>query len=122
MRQLKRFLLSHPGKMVAGVCLADLLIAWPPALSWIVAGYLLYWAMGHFRQSFRSLDAEPQISPVAVVLRAEPATLSEGDLLDMATRLDMAARRENAAAVLGRELVLAAPSVGPEEGWQRLPA
>lgn len=80
---IKRFLLSHAGKGTAGICLADLLIAWPDALGWMVAGYLLYWAIGHFREAFRSLDAEP------AVLRAE--VVPSVDPLDMATQLDMAA-------------------------------
>ncbi len=94
MKSLKTFLLSHAGKCTAGVCLADLLIAGPPALSWIVAGYLLYWAVGHLRQAFRLLDAPP-VPPVtdrnAVAVEATRGVPDRVDPLDLATGLDMAA-------------------------------
>ena len=74
METVKKFLFSHAGKGTAGVVVADLLTACPPALSWLTAGCLLCWAIGHFRMAFRSLHSgrlRTGESPVAVVLRAE---------------------------------------------------
>jgi hypothetical protein len=65
-----RFLRSHPGKGTIGVCLANLLIVWPDALSWLVAAGLLCWATGHLRQAFRSLDGDSR--PSCVTLRPDP--------------------------------------------------
>src|SRR4051812_31939127 len=83
---MKAFFNSHAGKATAGVVIADLLIAWPDLLSWLVAGYVIYWSVGHLRQSFRSLDAEQAVS-----VRTETApAVDVADMLDMATQLDMA--------------------------------
>jgi hypothetical protein len=85
---IKRYLATHPGKAVIGVTLADLLFAWPDALSWMVAAYLLVWAAGHLRQAFRALDAEPGPPTGAVEQQPLPAA---ADLLDLATALDVQA-------------------------------
>jgi hypothetical protein len=95
---LGRFLHSHSGKGVAGVFLADLLIAWPDALGWMVAGYLLYGAIGHFRQAFRSLESRPE--PAVIRAEAAPPSL---DPLDVATQLDRARGNRRVPAVIVRE-------------------
>ena len=104
-KMVKAFLLSHAGKGTVGVVLADLLIAWPDALAWMVAGVALVWAGKQFRQSFRSLSASPAVS-----MRAEVV-----DLLDQATALDMAAHAVPCPAVVVEQQV-AVPA------WRRLPA
>ena len=55
---MKAFLNSNAGKGTVGVYLAGLLLAWPPALSWLVAAVMLAFAIRQFRESFRQLDAE----------------------------------------------------------------
>jgi hypothetical protein len=105
----KRFFESHAGKTVAGVVLADLLFSWPDLLGWAVAGYLLYWSIGHLRQAFRLMDAEDEEPPVPVeaAVRTEDLPgLPDGDPLDMATRLDMAARKAGLPADPDRDLVV----------------
>jgi hypothetical protein len=115
MNALKVFLLCHAGKGTVGVVAACVFLAWPPALAWITAVYLLYWAIGHFHESFRSLDAEPQPPPVAVVLRAKATPdPSEVDLLDRATALDMAARDRLPAVIPTWEIVPASVPVADE--------
>jgi hypothetical protein len=52
------FFNSHSGKGVLGVCLAALLLAWPPACSWITAGLLLGWAASHLNSAFEGLSDE----------------------------------------------------------------
>jgi arginine exporter protein ArgO len=54
---MKSFLHSHAGKGTVGVYLAGLLLAWPPTVSWLGAVYLLAFAVRHFREAFRQLDA-----------------------------------------------------------------
>jgi hypothetical protein len=106
----KRFFSSHAGKGTAGVLLADLFIAWPDALSWMVAGCALWWAIQHFRQAFRSLDAESEpMEEVTVTATAE------------VTPLDRATQHENLPAVVpGWEIV---PAETPPEDeaahWER---
>ena len=51
-----RCLASHAAKGALGVSLAALLLAWPPACSWIVAVYLLLWAADQLRLSFREIE------------------------------------------------------------------
>ena len=51
-----RYFSTHAGRGVLGVSLAALLLAWPPACSWIVAVYLLLWAADHLRISFREIE------------------------------------------------------------------
>ena len=53
---MRAFFGSHAGKATAAVYAAGLLLAWPPALSWLVAVALLIFAIERFRDSFR-LDA-----------------------------------------------------------------
>jgi hypothetical protein len=74
MGPLKQFRLSHACMGTVGVCFAVLLIAWPPALSWLTAGCLLCWAASQLRESFRLVDADSPASGDAVRLRhREPA-------------------------------------------------
>jgi hypothetical protein len=113
----EKFLLSHSGKATAGVLLADALIGWPDLLSWLVAAYILYWAVGHLRQAFRSVDAANDESPPADV----PA-----DVLDVAASLDIAARgdrRVPALIALDQPACAAAPAgQEPLPAWLRLPS
>jgi hypothetical protein len=98
---LTGFLSTHAGKATAGVVLGDGLIAWPDLLSFLVAGYLLYWAIGHLRQAFRSLDAEAALQPA-------------GDALDVAAALDIATRDKDpvpALIVPGGPAVAVPPAV-----------
>jgi hypothetical protein len=44
---------SHAGKGTVGVCLAGLLIGWPPAFPWIAAVALLQWSARHFVMAFK---------------------------------------------------------------------
>jgi hypothetical protein len=53
---LYRCLASHSGKGVFGVCVAALLLAWPPAGAWIMAVCLLGWSVSHLKASFRELE------------------------------------------------------------------
>ena len=55
---MKDFMLTSAGKAVFGVFLSALLLAWPPALSWLVAAVSLVFAVQHLRESFRRLDAD----------------------------------------------------------------
>jgi hypothetical protein len=119
MKALKRFFKTHAGRGTIGVYLAALLIAWPPALSWMAAACVLWWAARHLRQSFRVAD-ESQPSPGSVPVRADsvPARPA-GDPLDLATQLDMAVRG-SLTVVPGFEIVpVAVPVRDDAADWQR---
>jgi len=51
-----RCLASHAGKGAFGVCVAALLLAWPPAGAWIMAVCLIGWSVSHLMASFRELE------------------------------------------------------------------
>ena len=51
-----RCLASHAGKGAFGVCVAALLLAWPPAGAWIMAVCLIGWSVSHLKASFRELE------------------------------------------------------------------
>jgi len=68
---MRAFFTSHAGKGTVGVYLAVLLIVWPPALSWLAAAALLWWAIRHLRLSFAVLEASA---------RAEAAESASRDL------------------------------------------
>lgn len=103
LKPLSRYFQTHAGKGVAGVLLADLLIGFPPALSWGVAAYLLWWACGHLRQSFRLAYADAAgRQPVTATAMADVSAeaLAKGDSLDLATALDMGRRPAAVPAVI----------------------
>jgi hypothetical protein len=52
------FLNTDAGKGTLGVILCCLIFAFPRALDWLVAAVTLHFAIRHFRESFRKLDAE----------------------------------------------------------------
>jgi hypothetical protein len=54
------FFHSHAGKSVAGVCLAGLLIVWPPSVSWIAAVALLQFGVRHLILAFREMERDEQ--------------------------------------------------------------
>jgi hypothetical protein len=81
---LREFLGTHAGKATAGVCLSALIFAWPPVASWLVGSLTLAFAVGHFRQSFRTLGeaGDPAASLPATpppATRTAPATPAGGE-------------------------------------------
>jgi hypothetical protein len=54
------FFKSHAGKGTVGVCLAGLLIGWPPAFPWIAAVALLQWSSRHFILAFKETERDTQ--------------------------------------------------------------
>jgi hypothetical protein len=54
------FFHSHAGKGTVGVCLAGLLIGWPPAFPWIAAVALLQWSARHFILAFKEAERDEQ--------------------------------------------------------------
>lgn len=54
------FFQSHAGKGLVGVCVAGLLIIWPPALPWIAAVAVLQWSARHFIMAFREAERDEQ--------------------------------------------------------------
>jgi hypothetical protein len=65
---LKAFLRSPAGKATVAVYAAGLLLAWPPALSWLVAAILLAVAVKQFCTAFT--EAEPEADAPAVRIAA----------------------------------------------------
>jgi hypothetical protein len=59
---LNGFLSTHSGKATVAVALATLLIAWPPAVSWLTAAALIWWAARHLRLAFRASEREQRQS------------------------------------------------------------
>jgi hypothetical protein len=118
MKALKRFFKTHAGRGTLGVYLAALLIAWPPALSWMAATRVLWWAARHLRQSFR-LAGESQPSTGSAAVRADSVPgIPAGDPLDLATPLDMAVRGR--LTVVPFEIVPVAVTVRDDAAdWQR---
>jgi hypothetical protein len=53
---LSCLLASHAGNGILGVVIGALLIAWPPACSWILAVLFLGWAASEFRASLAEVD------------------------------------------------------------------
>jgi len=62
---MRAFFKTHAGKGTVGVYLAVLLIVWPPALSWLAAAALLWWAIRHLRLSFAVMEAEERAAESA---------------------------------------------------------
>ena len=60
---MRAFFLSDAGKGAAGVCLTCLILVWPLVGTWLVAALTLFFAVHHFRESFRRLDAELEGTP-----------------------------------------------------------
>jgi hypothetical protein len=54
------FFQSHAGKAVVGVCLAGLLIVWPPSVSWIAAAALLQFGVRHLMLAFKEVERDEQ--------------------------------------------------------------
>jgi hypothetical protein len=73
---MKTLLHTHAGKGTVGITLAALLLAWPPALSWMVAAAAIVFAAGQFRRSFERIDAscgirdQPEAFDAAAAIRA----------------------------------------------------
>ena len=74
-----RYFSTHAGRGVLGVGLAALLLAWPPACSWVVAVYLLFWAADQLRISFREIEHAEGFC--AAVWASRPAGLLRRRLL-----------------------------------------
>jgi len=53
---LSGFFNSHAGNGILGSMLGVLLIAWPPACSWIIAVLFLGWAASEFKASFAEVE------------------------------------------------------------------
>jgi hypothetical protein len=71
---MRSFFRSPAGVGTIAVYAAGLLLAWPPALSWLVAVVMLVFAIGQFRESFRRLDAEETATPKPID-RSDTATV-----------------------------------------------
>lgn len=57
------FLLTRWGKGTAGVLLACLLLAWPPAIAYVTAVVLLVYASHQLRLAFHELEADAVVLP-----------------------------------------------------------
>lgn len=66
------FFFCHAGKATMGVSIAALLLAWPPAISWLTAAALLWWSVRHLQAAFRAL--ETPAAPVVTVTATQPGT------------------------------------------------
>jgi hypothetical protein len=55
---LINFIFSHAGKGVVGVAGAAFLLAWPPALPWVAACFLLQFGVRHLALAFREAERE----------------------------------------------------------------
>lgn len=86
---MKAFLLSNAGKGTVGVLLTCVIVIWPLVANWMVAALTLYFAVRHFRESFRKIDAEAAYAadrtdlPATFTVRAAPAR-GEAPPCDMA--------------------------------------
>lgn len=64
---MKTLLETHACKATAGVTLAVVILAWPPAVAWLVATAALAYAMKQFGESFAALDEEQPTATTTVV-------------------------------------------------------
>ena len=100
---MRAFFGSDAGKGTAGVCLTCLILIWPLVGTWLVAGLTLFFAVHHFREAFRRLDAEaegtprPLGPPAAGTALAVPA---RGEALSCDVGAGMAALAANPARPL----------------------
>jgi hypothetical protein len=64
---MKTLLETHACKATAAGTLAVVILAWPPALAWLVATAALAYAMKQFGESFAALDAQQPTATTTVV-------------------------------------------------------
>jgi hypothetical protein len=103
---MKWFLQTSAGKGTVCVCLVALLLAWPPAGSWLMAVIALILASEHLRDSFRKLDAEE-----AAARKAAKAAMAEAEA---------AALKASTLPPLGQRQTVPAPVVAASTngtGW-----
>ena len=60
---MRSFLTSNAGKGTLGVCLCCLILVDPIVGNWLVASFVLAFAVHHLREAFRKLDAERSAGP-----------------------------------------------------------